>query len=214
MREGRFRTDLFYRINVLPVSVPGLAERLDELPDWAHYMLRRCYRDSGGTGSVALAEEAIRRLLAYAWPGNLRQLDNIIRRSHVFARGTSERAPDELIVQATHVERALDIEDAGDQGELMSQLVSCARLFVREAEIREELSLDESDLLRALIIIIAVERTGGKRDDAFRFLGKENLLKARNHHREYKKALARIRTVEKALGTSTSILDGLGHKPD
>src|SRR4051812_41931635 len=50
VRSGRFREDLYYRVNVLPVRLPPLAERLDELPKWAGYMLSRCHAESGGVG--------------------------------------------------------------------------------------------------------------------------------------------------------------------
>ncbi len=213
IREGRFREDLFYRINVLPVKVPALAERGDELPDWAAFMLARCYREDGGSGTATLAAAAVERLQHSEWPGNLRQLDNIVRCSYAFARAEYGDAVPAFVLHERHVEQALLFESDVPAGSLMKLLVASARAFVRELERGRELSprpmVDTADVLRALITVVAVQHTGGDREAAFRLLGKESLLKSRNHHRELRKALQRIRNFEQQLGGSgESVLDG------
>ena len=85
VRAGRFREDLYYRINVLPVRLPALAERLDELPLWAEYMLARRHRESGADGASRLDGDTSNLLSSAPWPGNLRQLDNIVRRAYAIA---------------------------------------------------------------------------------------------------------------------------------
>src|SRR5262249_21320443 len=106
VRAGRFREDLFFRINILPVRLPALSERLDELPGWAEYMLTRRHRESGGEGAARLAPEAVGRLLEAAWPGNLRQLDNIIRRAYALALAERGGAGGHLVLERRHAERA------------------------------------------------------------------------------------------------------------
>jgi hypothetical protein len=73
VEEGKFRLDLYYRVNVLPVRIPPLRERADEIADWARFMLRRRHG-----GEAAIHPDAEEVLTSCAWPGNLRQLDNII----------------------------------------------------------------------------------------------------------------------------------------
>ena len=82
---GRFREDLYYRINVLPMELPPLRDRPDEIADWARYMLRRCHATRGGAGEATLGDAAPPLLASRPWPGNLRQLDNIMRRAYTLA---------------------------------------------------------------------------------------------------------------------------------
>lgn len=79
MEEKRFREDLFYRLNVVPVSVPSLSERRDDIPALAEHFFARYSRDQG-IAPPRLSEEALATLQAYDWPGNVRQLRNIIER--------------------------------------------------------------------------------------------------------------------------------------
>jgi two-component system nitrogen regulation response regulator GlnG len=76
--QGRFREDLYYRINVVPLRVPPLRERLSDLPDLVHHFLER---ESARAGTLRrFASEAIERLGQHRWPGNVRELENLIRR--------------------------------------------------------------------------------------------------------------------------------------
>jgi len=78
-KEGRFRSDLFYRIGVVRLELPPLRERKDEIPAFASLFLTRFARECGRTG-LRLADDLIAALLLYDWPGNIRQLANEIRR--------------------------------------------------------------------------------------------------------------------------------------
>jgi two-component system, NtrC family, response regulator AtoC len=77
--EKRFREDLFFRLNVLPVYVPSLRERPDDTVDLLHHYLQS-YSVDMGRPVPALSEEGLRLLLAYTWPGNVRELKNVIQR--------------------------------------------------------------------------------------------------------------------------------------
>ena len=91
VREGDFREDLFYRLNVFPLLVPTLAERRGDILPLAQYFLSR--DSSVRDPAAALSDDAINKLLGYAWPGNVRELDNVIQRALILRQQTviSER---------------------------------------------------------------------------------------------------------------------------
>lgn len=80
MEEKRFREDLFYRLNVVPVTVPSLAERRDDIPALADHFFTR-YSSDQGIAAPEISEEAMAALQAYDWPGNVRQLRNVVERT-------------------------------------------------------------------------------------------------------------------------------------
>ena len=89
VREGRFREDLLYRLDVLSIRMPPLRERLADIIPLAEHFLRRAAR-SGSSGSLdgpkALSAEAAQRLLSHPWPGNVRELRNVMERCHALVR--------------------------------------------------------------------------------------------------------------------------------
>ena len=89
---GRFREDLFHRLNVVPVNVPGLSERREDIPELVDYFITRIC-DATGMPRRTLADDALAALQVRAWPGNLRQLRNNIERMLILASG----APSEPI---------------------------------------------------------------------------------------------------------------------
>ena len=80
MEEKRFREDLFYRLNVVPVTVPSLAERRDDIPALAAHFFAR-YAAEQGLPPPTISDEAMAALQAYDWPGNVRQLRNVVERT-------------------------------------------------------------------------------------------------------------------------------------
>ncbi len=85
-QQGRFRTDLFYRLNVVPIVMPALRDRLDDIPLLADLFVKRYGRRPNGQ-QVRLASGTIAALQAYPWPGNVRQLENAIERAIVLSAG-------------------------------------------------------------------------------------------------------------------------------
>ncbi|MEE9589859.1 MAG: sigma-54 dependent transcriptional regulator [Hyphomicrobiaceae bacterium] len=84
VKEGKFREDLYYRLNVFPIWVPALRERLDDIRDLAtHFMTR--FAAEEGKKIEAISDEALQLLTGYSWPGNVRQLENAIFRAVVLA---------------------------------------------------------------------------------------------------------------------------------
>jgi len=84
--EGRFRADLFFRLNVIPLSLPPLRERRDDIPDLLLHFVRK-YASELRSNVVRFSPELIDRLKAYEWPGNVRELENFVRRALVLAPG-------------------------------------------------------------------------------------------------------------------------------
>ena len=84
--EGRFREDLYYRISVIPIVVPPLRERREDIPVLAQHFLRR-FAEAMGRQVTAFHPESIERMLDYGWPGNVRQLENMVERSVAMAAG-------------------------------------------------------------------------------------------------------------------------------
>lgn len=82
VREGRFRTDLFYRLNVIPLRLPALRQRVDDIPVLAAHFLRRI---PGPNGPKHLTKAAMEALCRYHWPGNVRELENVIERSVILS---------------------------------------------------------------------------------------------------------------------------------
>jgi two-component system nitrogen regulation response regulator NtrX len=80
IEAGRFREDLFFRLNVIPIHVPALRERLDDLELLIHYFLGRYSGDRDSDHRMRLSDEAFRALKEYPWPGNIRELKNFIER--------------------------------------------------------------------------------------------------------------------------------------
>ena len=83
---GRFRTDLFYRLNVVPIKTPPLRERVEDIPVLVQYFARRAAAEMGVTAS-SVASETIDLLLRHSWPGNVRELCNAVERAVILSRG-------------------------------------------------------------------------------------------------------------------------------
>jgi DNA-binding NtrC family response regulator len=86
MKDGRFREDLYYRLNVIPISLPPLRERKEDIPILAKYFVRRFAKETKKTFTEITAD-AEAKLVAYSWPGNVRELANVIERIAVLSDG-------------------------------------------------------------------------------------------------------------------------------
>jgi formate hydrogenlyase transcriptional activator len=86
IKTGAFRADLFYRLNVLPIRIPPLRERQSDIPQLVMFFLGRCCRKLGKK-ITAVSDDTMELLLRYDWPGNIRELQNIIERGVVLSRG-------------------------------------------------------------------------------------------------------------------------------
>jgi transcriptional regulator with AAA-type ATPase domain len=209
VRAGRFREDLYYRINVLPLRVPSLDERRDEIPLWSNYMVNRRHKEQFPQGEARLTPEAEKALSRRTWPGNLRQLDNIIRRAYTLALVEHGATP-ELTLAEGHVSRALEYEGATSEvsekassHSLTNAFLAAAAAFIAEAKRRgTPLDLGLTESLVGMVLGQAVQQMG--REEAFRLLGRENLLKNRNHHKVLKRELEKVEALYRELGEGAS----------
>jgi len=85
--ENTFREDLYYRLNVIPVQLPPLRERREDIPLLVQHFLQKIGAEQSPPRSVTMSQEAMRRLMAYSWPGNVRQLENVVERALAFSQG-------------------------------------------------------------------------------------------------------------------------------
>ena len=146
VREGRFREDLFYRLNVVPVSIPPLRERKEDLPSLAVHFLA-LYREKNQKEVKDISPKAMDLLVRYEWPGNIRELENCIERAVIVARG-------EMIIPA----------------DLPPQIQALSRGKEENQGILFPSGLSLQDAERALILK-TLEDTGGNRSRAADILG-------------------------------------------
>ena len=93
LEQGTFREDLYYRLNVVPINIPPLRERKQDIPFLANHFVKKLAPDSG-TRAESITDAAMEKLIGYHWPGNVRELENVIERSLVMAAGVQLDAAD------------------------------------------------------------------------------------------------------------------------
>jgi two-component system response regulator PilR (NtrC family) len=98
VRQGKFRQDLYYRLNVIPIQMPALREMREDIPEFAQRILDRLR----GAAEVRLSGEALRALQGYSFPGNVRELENIIERALALCAGGVIEEQDLLLVPVEH----------------------------------------------------------------------------------------------------------------
>ncbi|MGE5405440.1 MAG: sigma-54-dependent transcriptional regulator [Candidatus Saccharibacteria bacterium] len=107
VKSGRFREDLYYRLNVFPLAVPPLRERLQDIPQLAVFFVDR-YSGEFGKGKIEIADEAMRLLSLYSWPGNVRELQNVIERAVILSTQQvilPEQLPIEILRSEVYAEK-------------------------------------------------------------------------------------------------------------
>jgi two-component system nitrogen regulation response regulator NtrX len=152
IREGRFREDLFYRINVIPLHVPPLRERKEDIPLLTDHFIRQFCRENGKR-LKSISPEALKLLQRYDWPGNVRELRNIIERLIIMVEGDEISAED--VASAISVRKGISTE-----GKSLREIVSeYEKRLILEALERNnwnisktarELKMDRANLHRKL----------------------------------------------------------------
>src|SRR6266496_3578665 len=87
VKEGKFRDDLYYRLNVITIDLPSLRQRKEDIPSLVDFFLQR-YSEENERPTRRITPEALRPLMTYSWPGNVRELENVIERAVVLSSGT------------------------------------------------------------------------------------------------------------------------------
>ncbi len=134
MEEKRFREDLFYRLNVVPVAIPSLAERRADIPALAEHFFTR-YAAEQGLPAPRISEDAMAALQAYDWPGNVRQLRNVVERAVILT------PRDQLDVIETDMLGTEVIESKVGAGSAMTTLMGAPLREARESFEREYLAV-------------------------------------------------------------------------
>src|SRR5580765_6358128 len=153
--DGQFREDLYYRLKVIPVGIPPLRERKEDIPLLVQHFLEKFRRDgppgNGTRSPLTVSQEAMRRLMSYAWPGNVRQLEDAIERAVAFGAGRSQ----------------IDIVDLPPEVQQAQEAVVPTAVALPE----EGLDLDSfvSKIERDLIHL-SLTRTGGNKGQAAKLL--------------------------------------------
>jgi len=164
MREGRFREDLFYRLNVVTVTLPPLRERRRDVPLLVEHLLAKYATELGERG---VAPEALDRLVGHDWPGNVRELENVVQRAMVMAT-SGVILPEHLPIGPVSAAASVAI-DATLEEIIERKLLECVR------GLREHASAKLYDLMVGLVekpLLRAVLReTGGNQVRAAQILG-------------------------------------------
>ena len=129
VRESRFREDLYYRLNVIPIRMPALRDRIEDLPELARFFLRR-YNTKFRKSIQGIAESTIDILNAYWWPGNIRELENLIER--LVAVSDKDWITDEDLPYELHMAR-LDTQGPANENLLDRALSTFERNFIVRA---------------------------------------------------------------------------------
>jgi DNA-binding NtrC family response regulator len=164
--DGTFREDLYYRLNVIPVRIPPLRERKEDIPLLVQHFLEKFRRDgppgNGQRPPVTVSQEAMRRLMSYEWPGNVRQLENAIERAIAFGAGRSQidvidlppevqQAPEVAVPTAVALpEEGLDLDSFVSKIERELIHLSLARTGGNKGQAAKLLNLKRTTLVEKL----------------------------------------------------------------
>ncbi len=144
LEQGAFREDLYYRLNVVPINIPPLRERREDIPFLAEHFVKKL-APATGSRAGSISESAIQKLLGYHWPGNVRELENVIERSMVLCEKERLEAAD-IRLDTTAPGRAPQVESFLPDGVTLDEF---ERSIIREA----------------------LRRAGGNKSQAARLLG-------------------------------------------
>lgn len=147
--EGRFRQDLYYRVNVFPVRSPALRDRLDDLPLLVELLLNRIIDSGKIVRAIRFDSDALSVFRSYSWPGNVRELENVIERLAINAPGT-------CVISGADVSLDLEIngfaQSDGHREFILAKRIRCltnSRVSVRHLSKRQELDLYLQELAQA-----------------------------------------------------------------
>ena len=130
VREGRFREDLFYRLNVITVELPPLRQRKEDIPLLVEFFLKK-YAEENSRPVPRITPEALRPLMAYSWPGNVRELENVIERAVVLSSGpeiSMDLLPDSMMGRGS----SLTLHDPPSDASLFEIVEEVERRIITE----------------------------------------------------------------------------------
>ena len=177
VEQKNFRLDLFYRLNVLPINVPSLRDRIGDVPLLLDHFLEIAQRKHGLKRPCYFTHEAMETLLGHAWPGNIRELQNLVERLVVVTSGgpiTRDLIPQDIL--SAQLDTPLDQDKTPPRPEVSSDMSACTALaesvgylMALPAE-----GLDLASFIEKLendLILQALERTDNNKQKAAKLLG-------------------------------------------
>ena len=151
--DGAFREDLYYRLNVIPVQIPPLRDRKEDIPLLVQHFLDKFRPDAGGglRSPITVSQQAMRHLMQYHWPGNVRQLEHALERAIAFTAGRSQ----------------IDVPDLPPEIQQAQDVMPTATIALPEngLDLAEYMDRIEKELIQ-----LSLERTGGNKGKAARLL--------------------------------------------
>jgi DNA-binding NtrC family response regulator len=156
LEQGTFREDLYYRLNVVPISIPPLRHHKEDIPYLVDHFIKS-FAESSGKAIAGIAPEAMKLLVDFHWPGNVRELENIIERAVVMANGPKIEVGDIRldIARPSGVRSGLDAQAVAADGSALPLLPAGLTLEQFEDKLIQE----------------ALQRAGGNKSQAARLLG-------------------------------------------
>ncbi len=173
VEKGEFREDLYYRLNVLPIHLPPLRKRQDDIPLLVDHFVQE-YNPRLKKSITSVTENALRKLLNYPWPGNIRELENTIQRSMLMSEGNTLQAEDlPPTLRAEHpLARSISAKDSEAENEVFADLDLQELLDTENFERTLADRLQSiSDHIEKYIIRAALKKTNGHRQDSADLLG-------------------------------------------
>ncbi len=189
VREGKFREDLFYRISVVPIRIPPLRERKDDIKPLTRYFMAKLSRKYGV--DISMTQDAFEKLMKYDWPGNVRELQNVIERAFIISWSELKDKviikPESIIFSADEMQK-MGIYDAEHDAKKDDVEEESKEMSDKPAEKRELLEgrqgfsggdfahrdfFDDLNIknMEKVFILKALERTGGNKTKAAELLG-------------------------------------------
>jgi len=130
VKEGKFRDDLYYRLNVITIDLPSLRQRKEDIPLLVEFFLHR-YSEENGRSLRKVTPEALRPLLAYSWPGNVRELENVIERAVVLS-SSSEIGVDLIVDHIANRGGSFPILEHRADASLFEIMEECERQIITD----------------------------------------------------------------------------------
>jgi Nif-specific regulatory protein len=145
VEKGEFRSDLYYRLNVLPIYVPPLRQRPEDIPELANFFLKK-YRAETKKQFAGFSSEAMEEMLSYSWPGNVRELQNCIERACVIGKDEWIQKKDLFIKNNPYIE-----EQGGESGRNLKAAINTFKVhYIQKA--LEENNWNQTETAKALDI--------------------------------------------------------------
>ena len=164
VRHGRFREDLYYRLKIISVDLPPLRQRLDDVPELVDYFAAR-FAAQYDKPLRYVSDQTIRKLRSYTWPGNVRQLENCLRRAVVVCKG-DVLMPDHVLLDT---DQDTPAEDAEQGGGLKARVAALAAEVLDMADRRAHANL--VDLVEEALILQALKQCGYNQVHTAKMLG-------------------------------------------